>query len=145
MSYWGRTGVIFPDPSPLNFHFTASQMILHPCLIKKHHHHHPCGLPFLKPKQFFFFFILNKIFSQGELNRSPLLLPFRRLSPSVRSKDRNSRFLVAAFDWGAARWGEAFALLTSKEILFPLSFSCRNVSPTSPNRDRQKKKNRNVD
>ena len=89
--------------------------------------------PFSNQNKFFFFF-LNKI-SQGELNRSPLLLQVRRLSPSVWSKDRNSRFLVAAFDWGGAEEGGGFcspiSLQYCKEILFPLSLS-RSLPETPP-------------
>lgn len=62
-----------------------------------------------------------------------LLREVRLLSPLVCSKDRNSRLLLAAFDRKKKRKKkEAFALLTSKEILFPLSLSCSHSLPETP-------------
>lgn len=52
----------------------------------------------INQKKFLFFFFKKKTFFQGEVNRSLLLLQVQRLSPSVRSKDRNSRLLVVSFD-----------------------------------------------
>lgn len=101
LRYGGLKGIIFPDPSPPNFTSPTSQMMLHPCLIKnnnKNSDDRPLLKTKNKPKKVFVFFFLKKTFFQGEVNRSLLLLQVQRLSPSVRSKDRNSRLLVVSFD-----------------------------------------------